>query len=135
MKSILRVLTVLLVFTLFGCGGADDVAYVNPQSIAGKWGGWRTNNNGSRMTQRDQIAMTLVQSGTRVTGEMRIAGPFTLTGSNDRVIQIDGTYDQATGVFLTAGHTYRFIDDNTMVSDVFGGNDLNQWSDHLTRSL
>lgn len=114
MKTLQYAAIVLSVLVFGGCGPSDP-DFVKPQDISGVWSGQKT-NPGEMMTFQYQMKLTLTQNGSQVTGEARSAsgaGPF----SEDIVYDVNGTYDQATGVFTMGSIALVFIDDNTMTSN------------------
>ena len=115
MKSRFAVFIVLVVAVAAGCAGAGESVSMEPSvDVTGKWVGHYagTFSSGTVVSaQQGKIEMTLTQSGSQATGDLRVTGPFdpsgpiqvTISGNTARIIR----HPKLTGTLTLQGGTMR----------------------------
>lgn len=99
MKNLPAVVIALVVVVAAGCAGAGESVSMEPNvGFTGKWVGHYvgTFRSGTLVSaQQGTIEMTLTQSGSEATGDLRVTGPFdpggpiqvTISGNTARIIR------------------------------------------------
>jgi hypothetical protein len=84
MKSLPAVIIALVVVAAAGCAGRGESVSMEPNvDVTGKWVGhwWSPLSSGTVVSAaQGTIEMTLTQSGSQATGDLRVTGPFDPTG-------------------------------------------------------
>ena len=99
MKSLPVVIIALVVVAAAGCAGGGESVSMEPNvDVTGKWvGHWVGTISSGTVVSAEQgtIEMTLTQSGSQATGDLRVTGPFdpsgpiqvTISGNTAHIIQ------------------------------------------------
>jgi len=99
MKSLPAVIIALVVVAAAGCAGGGESVWMEPTvDVTGKWvGHWVGTFSGGGVVTAEQgaIEMTLTQSGSQATGDLRVTGPFdpsgpiqvTISGNEVHIVQ------------------------------------------------
>lgn len=99
MKSLPAVIIALVVVAAAGCAGGGESVSMEPNvDVTGKWvGHWVGTISSGTVVSAEQgtIEMTLTQSGSQATGDLRVTGPFdpsgpiqvTISGNTAHIIQ------------------------------------------------
>ncbi len=115
MKSRLAVFIALAVAAAAGCAGAGESVSMGAKvDVTGKWVGHYvgTFSSGTVVSaQQGKIEMTLTQSGSQATGDLRVTGPFdpsgpiqvSISGNTARIIR----HPKLTGTLTLMGGRMR----------------------------
>jgi hypothetical protein len=115
MKSLPAVFIALVVVAAAGCAGGGESLSMEPNvDVTGKWvGHWvGTFSSGTGVhAEQGTIEMTLTQSGSQATGDLRVTGPFdpsgpiqvTISGNTARIIH----HPKLTGTLTLLGDSMR----------------------------